>query len=188
MTYSKKTTHVEEGLDNLIEQFKDKPKIRALATAYLDQIQDLENAFSDLLTETTIDDSVGIHLDNIGSIVGEPRAGRDDVQYRTAIKARIQLNTSGGTLEDVVALAIAVANAPVTIGIIELFPAGFLASIKEPLDPAVTDVDRVASFIAAGRPAGVRGLLTSGVLGSFQYDGPAGSGFDLGKYGSAVIA
>ena len=188
MSHQQKDNHVEEGLDNLIEQFKEKPKIRAVGKSYLLQIQDLENALSELVFNTTIDNAIGQHLDNLGSIVGEPRAGREDEVYRAAIKARIKLNTSEGTIEDVIELAIAVANAPVSIKIVEGFPASFLAMINEPIDPAVTNVDLMASFIKAGRPAGVRGILAFGVTGSFQYDGPAGSGFDLGKYGSAVDA
>jgi len=188
MGYEIKETHVAEGLANLISQFKDKAKIQKVLTVYLRQIQELENAYSGILTDTTIDSSEGLQLDNIGVLVGEPRSGRSDLQYRTAIRARIGLNTSEGTLEDVVAIAISVAGAPVTVTIVELFPAGFLAIINEAIDPLITDVAKIGSFVASGRPAGVRGLLIFGVLGSFQYDGPAGTGFDEGKYGGAVIA
>jgi len=188
MSYSKKISHEEEALANLIEQFKDKPKIAGILKSYLRQIQGLENVLSDMLTKTTLDDAEGVHLDNIGSIVGEPRSGRNDLQYRTAIRARIGLNVSEGTMEDVIAIALSVAGETVTITTTELFPAGFLMVINEPIDPALTDVNRIASFIASGRPAGVRGLLIFGVLGSFQYDGPLGTGFDDGKYGGAVSA
>ena len=188
MPYSKKITHVAEGLANVISQFQGSPKMLSVLEVFLVQIQELEDAFAEILSETTLDDSVGLQLDNLGAIVGEPRSGRSDLQYRTAIRARIGLNTSEGTIEDVIALALSVAGAALGVTVTELFPAGFLATIDDPIDPAITDVDRIASFIASGRPAGVRGLLIFGVLGSFQYDGAAGTGFDEGKYGGAVIA
>ena len=188
MAYLKKTTHVAEALANLIAQFEDKPNIIKLISIYVAQLQELEDAFSDLLTETTIENAEGLHLDNIGQIVGEPRSGRSDVQYRTAIRARIGLNTSEGTIEDVIDLATAVSGAPVAVQIQEIFPAGFLLNILDPIDPAQVDIDRMASFIASGRAGGVRGLLTFGVLGAFQYDGPAGTGYDEGPYGGALVA
>jgi hypothetical protein len=190
MSYSKKTNHVEEGISNFISQFRKQPTIVALASVYLRQIQDIENALSDLLTETNLNNAVGVHLDNIGALVGEPRSGRNDSQYRIAISARILLNISNGTIEDVIAIAAAAAGVPVTIEIIEHFPASFTARIVEPIDPAITDTDRVAEIIASGRPAGVGGHLDffEGTGTPFQFDGPAGSGFDQGEYGGGSSA
>lgn len=186
MDYTKKTDHVLEALSRFIEQFKDQPDIAAVLTSYVLQIQDLECALSDLLTETTLQTSVGQHLDDLGDLVGEPRAGRDDEQYRTAIIARIGLNTSNGTIEDVIGIIISVAGAPVTVTITEFFPAGFLATINEPIDPNVTDIVRMASFVASGRPIGVRGLLEFHPENPFAYD--VGLGYDEGAYGGAVEA
>lgn len=188
MAYTKNTEHIVQGLANIISQFEDKTKIRDLLTVYLQQVQELELAFCDILAKTSLDDSEGQQLDNMGEIVGESRDGRNDLQYRTAIRVRINLNTAEGTLEEVIGLAIAVAGSPVDVLVTELFPAGFLMIITTPLDPALVDVDKMAAFIASGRPAGVRGLLAFGVLGSFQYDGPAGTGFDEGPYGGVVVA
>lgn len=188
MAYSKKISHVAEGLANLISLFEDKPKILKLFSIYLGQLQELENAFSDLLTETTLDNSTGLHLDNIGEIVGESREGRTDVQYRTAIRVRINLNKSGGTIEDLINLATGIAGTPIDISIDEIFPAGFLANILTPISPGLTDVSKISTFVASGRAGGVRGLLAFGVEGSFQYDGPAATGYDSGKYGGVLVA
>ena len=188
MDYSKKTNHVKEGLANLISQFSGKVKIEAVLGIFLSKIQELEDVYSDLLTETTIDNSVGQQLDNIGSIVGEARLGRTDEPYRTAIKARIGLNTSAGIIEDIISIAISVANADVTIEITEYFPASFVARIVEPIDPSVTDTDKIAEFIKSGRPTSVNGHLEFAVAGAFQFDGPASSGFDEGKFGGGKSA
>lgn len=189
MSYSKKTTHVDEAVDNLISQFKKKPKIIALTSVYAQQLQDLEDAASDLLTETNLNNATGIHLDNIGQIVGEPRLGRNDDQYRIAISAKILLNKSSGTIEDVIGVALAVTDIPLTIEITEHFPASFTAKILETIDPLV-DTDAIAAIIASGRPAGVGGHLEffQGTEPQFQFDGPSGSGFDGGQYGGGAPA
>lgn len=159
MAFVKKITHIAEGLANLISQFDGKEKLRDVLTVFLSQIQDLEDAYAQILTDTTIDLSVGVQLDNIGDIVGEPRSGRTDEQYRTAIRARISLNNSEGTIEDIAELIISVAGIPISVSIIEFFPAAFIAEINEAVDLAIVDVNRVVATIASGRPAGVRGLL-----------------------------
>lgn len=102
MTLSYKSTHVTEALGNYIEKFKDKPRLLALTTAYIEQIQDLEDAFYQLITDRTIETAVGTQLDGIGSIVGEDREGRDDSDYRLAIRVRILLNLTDGTIEQVI--------------------------------------------------------------------------------------
>lgn len=190
MSYEKKDNHVEEGLSKLISQFRKKPKILALTTVYIQQLQELEDALSDLLTETNLGNAVGIHLDNIGAIVGELRLGRSDSQYRIAISARILLNTSNGTIEDVIALAIASTEILLTIEITEYFPASFNARIVEVIDPLVVDTDAIAAIISSGKPGGVGGHLDffEGTGTPFQFDGPTGSGFDEGEYGGGAPA
>ncbi len=188
MAYTKKTSHIQEGLANLISQFQGKPKIEAFLRILLGQVQDLENAYSDLLTETTIETAEGIHLDNIGAIVNEPRSGRADPDYRVAIRARIGLNTSEGTIEDVIGIALSVAGEQVGVTIREFFPASFILEIDTPIDTSVVDVTRLASFISAGRPTGVRGLLTYCQGTPFAYDGPNGTGFDEGEYCTTILA
>lgn len=102
MGLSYKSTHVAEALGNYIQKFKGKPRLMALTTAYIEQIQDLEDAFYQLITDRTIETAVGAQLDGIGSIVGEAREGREDEDYRLAIRVRILLNLTNGTIEQVI--------------------------------------------------------------------------------------
>lgn len=187
MGYEKNTEHIGEGIANLVEQFKDTPKLQALLATFLRQIQEVEDAASDVLTETNLDTAVGVQLDNIGAVVGEPRSGRSDLQYSTAIRVRQLLSLSEGTPENIIELIRAITiDVGLTVDLQEFFPAGFIARIVEPIDPDVVDTDQIGSIVASGRPAGVRGIVTFGVLGSFQYD--TGLGYDEGKYGGAVSA
>ena len=147
MSYVKKTTHVAEGLDNLIGQFKDKEELEGLIASYLIQIQEIEDALSQILTDTTVEASVGAQLDALGSIVGEARSGRNDLQYSTAIRARQILNVSEGTPEDVIALIRAIAG-DVGVEITEFFPASFLAAIVDAIDPSTLDTAQIGTLVA----------------------------------------
>jgi len=93
--------HVARAKSLLIEQLKPRPKINALVEAFVSPAQELENMLSDLLRFRSIDTAVGAQLDIIGEIVGQERGGRTDAEYRAAIRARIQINNSSGTPEDV---------------------------------------------------------------------------------------
>lgn len=184
MGYSKNDNNVAEGLANLIEQFSDKENIRQYLTAFLNQVQDLEDVLNEVLTLTDeINAAFGQQLDNLGSIVGENRNGKSDAQYRTSISARIQLNSSEGTIENVLGLIVAIdpSNA---IVLEELFPAGFIATMLNPVDPALIDVNQLGELVTEGRPAGVKGSVVLHPPNPFQYD--SGLGYDDGHYGVAL--
>lgn len=100
---------------------------------YTNQIQDLEQAFFQLINERTVDAAVGAQLDGVGSIVGEQRFGRNDPDYRVAIKGRIRLNKSNGTIEDII--AVLRSQIAKTVRITEdSFPAHFEAFFDETID------------------------------------------------------
>ncbi len=77
-----------------------------LIAIYISQIQELEQVFFQLINERTLAAAAGVQLAGIGSIVGEERNGRNDTVYRRAIEARILINLSNGTLEDVLAVVL----------------------------------------------------------------------------------
>lgn len=100
----KTTTHVEDGLEQFLEQFKDKPLINALLASYLKRIQKLEDAIWEVILIRGIEESEGVNLDVIGKIVGRPRLGLVDIDYRVALRAQIRINRSSGTPEDLIAV------------------------------------------------------------------------------------
>ena len=67
-------------------------------------MQELEKVFSDLYYLRSLDHAIGVQLDGIGDLVGQPRNGLPDDEYRGAIKFRIFLNKSSGEPETLVAL------------------------------------------------------------------------------------
>jgi hypothetical protein len=154
MTLTKKTTHIEEAKANLIEQFKNKPNLAALSDAYVEQIQDLEDVYFQLIDDRTLDTAVGVQLDGIGQIVGEERKGLNDDDYRIRLKARIRINLSSGTAEELYRiLELLVQN---NIEIEEFYPAAIVIRLDNEF---IGDEDEIAGIIAVSRAAGVDATL-----------------------------
>lgn len=106
MTVSQITNHDDQALARLAEQFKDQANIAAVIQAFADQIQDAEDALYALINCRTVAYATGATLDAVGEMVGQPRSidgpdATDDEAYRALIYARILINTSYGTAEDV---------------------------------------------------------------------------------------
>lgn len=176
--------HEQRARDNLIAQFQQKPDLEALLNSYIEQIQDLETVYFDLVDDRTLDSAIGAQLDGIGDIVGEDRQSRSDADYRLAIRSRIIVNNSTGTTEDLNQLGRSLLGSTFGFEVSEIFPAGLIVQLQDPIDPVQTDPQQLINFFRATRAAGVRLILTFGIVGSFRYD--SGPGYDVGVYGGAL--
>ncbi len=186
MTIEQTTDHVAEALENLLEQFKGKPTLAKVLTTYVDQIQDLENTAFGVYFGRMLSNAEGEQLDGLGDIVGEPRDGKTDAEYRIAIAVRILINKSGATPEDVIAIVDAATEGAFEIKYREYDPAAFIIELVGPIDP-VTFTAQTAALIAGylrdGKPAGVLAHLVYYPEDAFRYD--SGPGYDQGHYGGA---
>jgi len=126
MTLTYIEDHVVQALEKQIGLFKAKAKFEGFITSYSRQIQDLEDALFQI-KNITIDNAVGVTLDNEGSLPGELRVGRPDTDYRLAIKAQIQINSSEGTIEDVLRACLNFDDRNYEIK--EHFPAAFIVRL-----------------------------------------------------------
>lgn len=158
MSLTKKTNHVEEALDHLIEQLKNQEVVAGIITALMEQVQDLENAAFELDLGTsdslrTLDNSVGVQLDGYGSIVGEERLNRDDDTYRTAIKIRELRNRASGTPEEI--LDIFNRFRPGIYKLQEDYPASFRLIAQEALTPSDPSPVEFAQLLDDIKAAGV---------------------------------
>ena len=176
--------HEELARDNLIAQFQQKPDLESLLNSYVGQIQALEGVFFDLIDERTLDTAAGAQLDGLGQVVGEDRQSRTDDDYRLAIRSRIIVNNSNGTVEDINQLGRSLLGAAFSFQVSEIFPAAIIVELLDPLDPIVTNPTNLVNFFRATKAAGVRLIMTFGVTGSFRYD--TGPGYDDGLYGGAL--
>lgn len=101
--------------------FRDKPIARGTVAVFTGSAQRLEDAAWEVLLnrylswgayarvpydsepgEDVIVDAQGVQLDVIGAIVGEPRAGRPDIEYNPAVRLRAVVNRSRGTPDDLI--------------------------------------------------------------------------------------
>lgn len=94
--------HVSRALSLLIEEFKRSPLLNDTLRIPIAECQNIENVGNDLLTARRLNQAGGAQLDGIGEIVGEPREGRADEEYRAAIKFKIFINTSNAEPETLI--------------------------------------------------------------------------------------
>lgn len=87
----------EQGLDRLLEQFKDKPNIRGTLGAYLSQTKGVEDLYFDLIENRGLETASGVQLDILGNLFGESRNGKSDEEYLKAIKFTISIDNSKAT-------------------------------------------------------------------------------------------
>jgi hypothetical protein len=149
------TDHVTRGVERLIERYRQ-PKTSALLSSWLTEVQAVEDAFYQLLTERNIDTATGAMLDMLGRIVGQPRGGRDDDTYRLWISARVLVERSSGTTEQIIAIADKLAGGN-TVKLREYFPGSFV------LDMGALDSHtglQIAQLIVPAKAAGVRFTAT----------------------------
>lgn len=93
----------EEKISLILSQFQEfSPILVEFILSFLKECNPLEDVFQDLLDEKDLDEAQGVFLDFIGTYVGENRNNRNDTDYRQAIKVRIAINTSSGTIEDLI--------------------------------------------------------------------------------------
>jgi hypothetical protein len=148
--------HVEQALELLLEQFKGSPKLAGLLRAYIGQVQNLEDLLHTLLSERTLETAVGEQLDVLGRIVNQSRGSLDDDGYRVWLRARIALNRSSGTPEDVMGLMTRILPGQ-TMTLLESFPAAFILTLVEPVTPI--EATQALALIDLVKPIGVQSIL-----------------------------
>ena len=97
MAITKELDHTLRAQERLTQQFKNKPNVLKLINVITSEVQILEDELFNIATITSIDDSEGTQLDNIGGLLGINRNGRTDAEYRTAIRGQIFVNRSDGS-------------------------------------------------------------------------------------------
>lgn len=147
--------HSDAGVERLIQQYKEKPSLEAILRSLIDQIQDAEDAYQQLLNFRSIDNAFGQTLDLIGSIVGATRlTGESDDNFRLRIRYQVSLNTSEGQPERVLDSYRLITGESFVL-IQELYPAAVsVSSAFAFADQA--EVDRVLAVVESVAPAGVR--------------------------------
>ena len=142
-------THRDDAIGRLTSQYDDATNLRDLVGLFADRYQGLENVSFELLKKRFIDGAEGVQLDELGEIVGEPRLGRSDRVYRSAIRLRVILNSAGGEPESVIRFAREGFGAQ-TVVFMEIFPAKVEVYVRLDPDSVSTDVFDAAFELSDG--------------------------------------
>lgn len=146
------TTHTADGLALFFRVFANSPKLQALATAWLDQIQLAENALWDLLVNTTIDTSTGAALDQIGGLLKFGRGTiSDDATYRAVLKGVVRARRSSGTPEDLIAVCTLVLGATTFS-----YDEGYVSVLIEPHSVPGFDLHALLAALDIAKDGGVQ--------------------------------
>lgn len=139
------TKHTAEGLGRLLQQFKEKQRIEDFLSAFLDQVQEIEDAAWELYIERTLENADGALLDQLGGLVGEERRGRTDARYRRFIGVRILSNRSDGQVEQLYSILRQIFGGSFVGWIDEYTPAAMTLELRTPVttDTPSTEIDLV---------------------------------------------
>jgi hypothetical protein len=147
-------THEADAVALLTDRYRQ-PRISALLAAWTAEVQALELAFWDLLTKRSPATAEGAVLDLLGKVVGQPRDGRTDEQYRLWIAARVLVNQSSGLAGQLIALAAKLCQVPIRIE--DHYPAAFTLHAMGPIIGA--DGVEIAKLIVLAKAAGVQAFF-----------------------------
>lgn len=190
MTITRIDDHEEQALDLLLDQYSDRPRIRALLASYVRRCQELENAAWDVIVKRTLDNAADAQLDTLGKIVGASREGLADTDYRTIIQATIRARTSRGYADDLLAVTRLMLGGDVPFDYQELYPATALIQVSAV--PVFTPA-LFRKLLTLAKPAGVRldisyaatdGADRTFVYGGLDLGGNETTNDDLAGYGS----
>lgn len=132
------TNHVQIALSQFLQQYQGRPRLAALMTALVAQIQDLEDAFYALNAGRQLyeGNAVGQQLDGIGELVGLPRNGADDPEYLVLLNGTVAENNSDTTIPTMVNV-VDILFSPSLLLSYNLFPAAMGFAVGgATLDPA----------------------------------------------------
>jgi len=124
------TDHEGEAVSLLPHQHKEKLLTEAWLRVLVRPFQRIENVTWQVLTEMDLETAIGAQLDILGRVVGEARAGKADEDYRRFIRARIRVNRSSGTINELVKIIrLMLGDETVPLVVAPGYPAGLTISI-----------------------------------------------------------
>ena len=99
------TDVVSEGLQRLIPEYQETPRVQAWISSFLKEAQGIETTVFDLWElNLNLDLATSEGLNVIGRILLEARDGRSDDDYRRSLRVRVLVNRSQGRLEELIAI------------------------------------------------------------------------------------
>ena len=154
--------HDDRALEDLLVQYRDKPRICAFIRAVAKATQRLEDDLYDYYISASFPLATGIYLDQWGEYVGEKRDGLEDDDYRKIIAGRALLRNMSGSINEMIALY-EIYTAPSDVRYFSHDPRGFrLQAIRASFMDDLMRI-RVRDRMEEARPAGKRASFTEAI-------------------------
>lgn len=179
--------HIERALDNLVTPLFDKPVITAIVKAVASEVQELEDAAWSCIAERLLDTASGVQLDQWGEVLGEPRLGLNDIEYRAFLAARILSNLSEGE-PDRLARILSILVGGAAARYVPHYPAGMMFEYVTDEPTSEKRRARINAQMEAVAPAGVEvDYITEASSGYFGFaDNPDALGFGDGLFAEII--
>lgn len=167
-------SHTEEGSGFLLEQFRDSEIIGALVGAALKQLDILEAEILRMREAMSLENAPRSMLELVAKIVGQECTGFDTEALRLWIRARIAVNRSRGTIEDLFQLVRILVGTEIPLAIVEYPEIAFTILVEGAL---VHRPQNVLDIINEAKPLGVSAYLQYATQDPiFRFDSPAHMG------------
>lgn len=184
-------THVADGKDRLLQQYREKIRVEGFLQGLNEQIQDLETlGFGSIVEKRPLPTAEGAALDEWGETVGEPRSGFSDEIYRALILAKIGENVSQTDIERIISIVLLLTGTEQVL-LQEFFPAGFGVAVSTPLQFTLTQelINFLYQRIDRVDAAGVRfeAFVCYAFGDAFAFAGGPGDAGGFGDLNDALI-
>jgi hypothetical protein len=146
------STHDEIAARKLAPPYWGKPFVAALLSAFMREIQLLEDTLWNILDIRTLPNADLPRLKVLGRIVGQPRLNFSTESYRLLIEARALANVSRGRGSDLLAV-LELLVGPASYTMIEVGDATLYVTVLEPVDEE--GLDMLVQILPDTRAAGV---------------------------------
>jgi len=182
--------HVTRALNHVLSQFSAATNLRRLVSIFAAEVQELEDVTSQCVMDRMLTTAVGVQLDQYGKVVGQPRDGLTDDEYRLVITARIQVNKSNGTIDPITSVLSLLTGGAFPVRYSRLGVASYQLEYTVAVALSAVMLPIVLDMMADMRPAGVELSHVSETVateGWFGFDADPGAlGFDAGKFVTEV--
>jgi hypothetical protein len=150
----------QQGVERLTAKRRT-PRVVQIVQAVTRPLQALEDLQLDLRGALLLDTATGGWLDRLGRIVGEPREGATDQDYRRFIRARLLINASEGGIAQVIRIAELLTDTGV-VQYSDAFPAGYGLLLVTSAPPSATLQARIRDRVERATASGVGVSLVAG--------------------------
>jgi hypothetical protein len=187
MTISYLPNMSEVAVSRLSSRTKGFSDTVAFLQALVDECQALE---VDIKTvgdsQFSITNAVGVQLDILGALIGQPRHAFSDAAYRTLLNARVAANTCDGSRNAIIAIAVSLWGLTWTV---TEQTASAIITANSPIADTTINIAMKYGFLFTGKPAGVRLLLNfsiSSAATTFTLDGTGAQALDNGHFANSL--